>query len=109
MSFWTSIRDAIESPATLATGIVGAASSFLNNNDSVKDQNRAVNEQIKAYKDQTALTKQQLDQTRSEQDVERRRIQEKQIRSLRSNYRPAGGLLGIGNPPTNDTSNQLGS
>lgn len=108
MSFWTSIRDIVESPATLATGIVGGILSNKNDED-IKNQNRQVNAQIKAYKDQTALTRQQLDQTRNEQAVERRRVQEKQIRALRSNYRPAGGLLGVGQPATGDMNTQLGS
>lgn len=30
------------------------------------------------------------------QDVQKRRIQEKQIRALRNNYRPAGGFLQTG-------------
>ncbi len=105
MSLWTTIRNIAESPITATTGIIGG----ILGNDDLKNQNKMVNDQIKAYKEQTALTRQQLDQTRAAQEVEKRRIQEKQIRSLRSNYRPAGGLLGVGNPATNDMTNQLGA
>ena len=47
----------------------------------------------KNYKDQTELAAKQLEETRAQKDVEKRRINEKQIRSLRNNYRPSGGLL----------------
>lgn len=71
------------------------------------DTNRMLNEQIKAYRDQTELTKNQINAAKDAQQVEQRRIQEKQIRSLRRNYR-AQGLLGVGGPVAQDTSNKLG-
>lgn len=53
----------------------------------------AINQQIKAYKDQTAITQKALEETRAATEVEKRRIQEKQIRSLRGQFRPSGGFL----------------
>lgn len=61
--------------------------------DEKRNIQRQVADQIKAYKDQTAITEQQINETRAEKAVEKRRINEKQIRSLRNNYRPAGGFL----------------
>lgn len=60
-----------------------------------RKQAAMMNEQVKAYKDQTELTRQELNKTKDAQNVEQRRIQEKQIRSLRRSYRPAG-ILGTG-------------
>ncbi len=111
MSFWTGLRDTIESPITAIAGVgTSLLSNFLpkNENNNNNDQNKMINDQIQAYKDQTALTRQQLDQTRAEQGVEKRRIEQKQIRALRGTYRSAGlgaGMLGTG---TSATSDQLG-
>lgn len=60
--------------------------------DEKRNQQKAVNDQIKAYREQTAITKAEIDRKRGEEAVEKRRIQEKQIRSLRRNFRPAGFL-----------------
>lgn len=43
-------------------------------------------DQIKIYKEQNAIKEQEK--------VEKRKIQEKQINALRSNFRPGGGLIG---------------
>ena len=58
-----------------------------------RDQANMMNEQIRAYREQTELAKKQMDDARAAKDVEKRRINEKQIRSLRNNFRPAGGFL----------------
>jgi hypothetical protein len=42
-------------------------------------------DEIKIYKE--------ANNVKEQQNVEKRRIQEKQIRQLRSNYRPGGGLM----------------
>lgn len=77
--------------------------------EQMRQQRQVANEQIKAYKEQTELTRQQLDKTRNEENVEKRRIQEKQVRSLRRNYRTqAAGILGVGQPATEDMTNKLG-
>ena len=73
-----------------------------------RKQASMMNDQIKAYKDQSELTRNELNATRGAQDVEKRRIQEKQIRTLRRNYRPAG-ILGAGNTSSEaDVSSKLG-
>jgi len=97
MSFWTKVRDTWTNVSSLG----------LYNREKDLEQARLVNSQIKAYQDQTNLAKQQLDQSRKSTEAESRRVQEKQIRSLRRNYR-VQGLLGVGNPATQDMSNQLG-
>lgn len=72
-------------------------------------QQRLISEQINAYKDQTMLARQQLDSTRAQSNTEQRRVDEKQIRALRRNYRAQGaGLLGIGKSATEDMNSKLG-
>lgn len=81
---------------TAEGGLAWAFGKNKANKDSdkqMKEQNRLINEQIQAYKDQTALTQKELNDLKAQKDVERRRIDEKQIRSLRGQYRPAGGFL----------------
>lgn len=55
--------------------------------------------QANAYKEQTKLAQEEINRKREEQAVERRRIDEKQIRSLRRN-RSARGFLGSAAPAT---------
>lgn len=70
---------------------------------------RQINDQIKAYKDQTELTRKQLEDTKNEKLAEKRRVEEKQIRGLRRNYSARNtGLLGQGQPASQDMTNQLG-
>lgn len=113
MSLWTTIRDVAESPFTIAGGVAtGIASKLFGGGDSGNDdQRKLINDQIKAYQEQTALTRQQLDATRAQQDIEKRRVEQKQIRALRSNYRSAGlgaGLLGGSTTATPDMDSKLG-
>jgi hypothetical protein len=58
-----------------------------------RSEARAIGEQIQAYKDQTALAAKEVETARAEKDVQKRKINEKQIRSLRNNFRPSGGFL----------------
>jgi hypothetical protein len=144
MSWWTDIRDTGESivsditpfdvrgeSARKRTGGIGGFANKVRNyqegifnkvlgrpsQDELRNQRYAVADQIKAYQDQTNLEKQQLDEARNSQDVEKRRVQEKQIRSLRRNYRggaaaaPAttsSSLLGQGQPVATDVNTKLG-
>lgn len=57
-----------------------------------RQQSNMVNDQISAYKEQTNLAREQLNRTRDEATAQKRKIDEKQIRSLRRNFRPAGFL-----------------
>lgn len=102
MSWWTNIRDSVEKAATL--GLYDPKAS----RQGESDQRQLIASQVKAYRDQTELTRQELANKSSEENYERRRVQEKQIRSLRQNYRPGGSLLGMGAAPTGDTTNSLG-
>lgn len=58
-----------------------------------REQANMMADQIRAYREQTELTKKEIARKRSEEAAERRRINEKQIRSLRRNYR-ASSFLG---------------
>lgn len=64
--------------------------------DEKRKQAKMVQEQIKAYRDQTRLAEEQLRTAQAAKDAEKRRIDEKQIRALRSHYRPASGFLNQG-------------
>lgn len=59
-----------------------------------RNQQRMIQEQIDAYKEQTEITRQELARKKDEEATEKRRIEEKQIRSLRRNYRGQGFLGG---------------
>jgi len=67
-------------------------------------QANAVNAQVNAYKEQTRMAQEEINAKRGEMAVEKRRVQEKQIRSLRRSFRPAGFLNTGG-----DINNTLGS
>jgi len=70
-------------------------------------QRKAINEQIKAYKDQTELTRQEVNNKRDQVASEKRRVEEKQVRSLRRNNR-APGFLGGGESSQPDMTSKLG-
>lgn len=121
MSWWTDTRDAVEGIVT--GGIAGLWNKRVSDferkafnkitgrpsADEKRNQQYAMNDQIKAYQDQTALAKQQLDEARNATTAEKRRVEEKQIRSLRRNYRTQSvGMLGVGSPDTSDMNQKLG-
>lgn len=81
-----------------------------------RDQASQIKEQVDAYKKQTEIAAQELAAIKDQKDTEKRKINEKQIRSLRSNYRPSGGFLnnqGLSAPNNNaaqvGVSNKLGA
>jgi hypothetical protein len=103
MSWWTDLRDNVE---YVATGTLYDPKKSRQND---RDQRDMVNAQIKAYQDQTAMARQQLDEARAATDAEKRRVNEKQIRALRRNYRAQGaGMLGVGQPANQDMDAKLG-
>jgi hypothetical protein len=53
-----------------------------------REQANVINDQIQAYKNQTEITQRELQSKQAEQAAEKRRINEKQIRTLRNSYRP---------------------
>jgi chromosome condensin MukBEF MukE localization factor len=75
--------------------------------DERRFQQKMIREQVKAYKDQTELAKEEIARKRGEQDVEKRKINEKQIRSLRRTTR-THGILNATENPQNDMSSKLG-
>ena len=79
------------------------------NADEKRNQQYEMNDQIRAYKEQTDLSMKALEEKKNEADVEKRKINEKQIRALRSNFRAPSGFLNNQMPKTtNDTSAALG-
>ncbi len=84
------------------------------NEDEKRNQQYAINDQIKAYKEATELSRQEISKVQDEQNVQKRMINEKQIRSLRNSYRPAGGFLNNDSSAndkfggSSDMSNKLG-
>jgi predicted XRE-type DNA-binding protein len=61
--------------------------------------------QIDFYKQQTEMEQSEIARKQGEQLAEKRRVEEKQIRSLRRNFRPAGFL---DTPNGGDVSDKLG-
>ena len=114
MSWWTKTRDTIESPFKKIEDIGGSLFNKITGRPSAaqtRQQQQLVTDQVKAYQDQTNLERQQVDEARNSEAVEKRRIQDKQIRSRRRNYRApssGAGLLGQGQPAADDINNQLG-
>jgi hypothetical protein len=68
-----------------------------------REMAKGMNEQVKAYKEATELGRQQVAELKSQKEMERKRIEEKQIRGLRKNARAAGFLN------TQSEGTQLGS
>ncbi len=107
MSWWDDIVDDVEGAFNAITGRPSAAQQ--------RQQAADTQAQIKAYQDQTALAKEQLDEARNATDAQKRKVEEKQIRSLRSNYRSpnsgssgSAGMLGVGTGGTSDMNANLG-
>ncbi len=105
MSIWDVAKGIITSPFDIAKKEV----DYLTGKGDTKKQQELMNEQIKAYKEQTELSKAELSRAKDEQIAEKRRIQEKQIRSLRRSS-SSRGFLGTSNlDATNPAmSNTLG-
>ena len=69
----------------------------------MRAQMNLANEQMNLYREQTRIAQEELDRKRDEMAAEKRRVEEKQVRSLRRNFRPAGFL-----DNQDDLSNKLG-
>lgn len=77
--------------------------------DEKRASQKLIRDQMSAYKEQTELTRKQLNDTRNEVNSEKRKVQEKQIRSLRRGYSSHGtGMLGVSEPAATDMTNTLG-
>jgi hypothetical protein len=87
--------------------IVGNLFDELTGEKSRQAQQQMMNEQMKAYKEQTELTRQSLNEKRNAEQVQKRRIEEKQIRALRRNYSSQGFLGGSGSSQP-DMNSKLG-
>lgn len=58
-----------------------------------RDTANMMNEQIKAYKDQTELSRQALADAKTQRENEKRRVEEKQIRSIRNRGGRSASLM----------------
>jgi LAS superfamily LD-carboxypeptidase LdcB len=75
----------------------------------VDKQKKEMNAQIKAYNEQTKIAKEEQSRLKDEQTAEKRRIQEKQIRSLRRSSRSQNvGFLGSSQETQPGQSAKLG-
>ena len=95
MSFFDSVGEWV---GDTFGGIYHAATGTMNAQEQ-REQANLVNEQMKAYRDQTEITRAEINRVQGEQKVEKRRIEEKQIRSLRNNYRSSGLMSYAQNQP----------
>jgi hypothetical protein len=127
MGLWTNLRDAAESAISTVTPFdirsesarnkKGGTTGFLNNvregeqdlfnkatgRISASDRratNQMLTDQVNSYKEMTEISKKQIAEKKDEQSAEKRKINEKQIRSLRRNYRPQGIMNAGSNPNT---------
>lgn len=107
MSWFTRLRDAYETFQT--AGLYNARQSRHQEAD-IRYQ---MQDQMKAYKDATELTRQEIERKRGEEKAEKRRIEEKQIRTLRGRLRPQGIMnnqsLGSAGNPATGTTTKLGA
>lgn len=70
--------------------------------DNMKKKNE-ISDQVKRYKELTELAQSEIAKKREEAIASKRRIDEKQIRTLRRGFRHAGGFLQP-KPPAQETS-----
>jgi phage shock protein A len=84
MSIWDSIKDVGKGILDTITG------------KGDRDQKKLLNQQMKDYQEQSRITKEELAKARGAEVAEKRRIQEKQIRSLRGKA-SSRGFLGSSN------------
>ena len=97
MSIWDSIADVGKGIWDTVTG------------KGDREQKKLLNQQMKDYQEQSRITKEELAKAKDSQVAEKRRIQEKQIRSLRGRG-SSRGFLGSSNPDagTPGITTQLG-
>src|ERR1017187_9909174 len=100
MSIYSSIGKGIKKAVTFIpdklNDVAGATFNKATGNKPEREKRseaRAIGEQIQAYKNQTALAAKEVENARAEKDVQKRKINEKQIRSLRNNYSSSNGFL----------------
>lgn len=114
MGIFDDVADFVTAPFKVGKDIVGGVASGakglynnLTGETARANAEKIMQEQMKAYREQTELTRKELERTRKETDIQKRRVEEKQIRGLRRNYRPQG-LLGVGESGQQGMSETLG-
>lgn len=91
MGFFNDVGKFMEDPFGIASTVYHAATGAPTAAEK-RSQAALAQAQIDAYKKQTQIADDAISAARDQEAVEKRRINEKQIRSLRRNYRPAGFL-----------------
>ncbi len=104
MGIFDTIKNIVRSPYDIGKGIFNTLTGQGN-----KDQQKLMNQQMKDYQEQSRITKEELAKAKDSQIAEKRRIQEKQIRSLRGRG-SSRGFLGSSAPDagTPGMTTQLG-
>jgi|SRR5580698_6316221 hypothetical protein len=104
MGIFDSIGKIIKQPYEMGKGIFNTITGQPSD-----AEKKLMKEQMRAYKEQTEITKNEINRAKDEQLVEKRRIQEKQIRALRGKS-SSRGFLGTTSPEasTPGTSSKLG-
>ena len=84
-------------------GVTGTPTS-----DEKRNQAKLVRDQMEAYRKQTEITQEEIRRKQAESEAEKRKIDEKQIRGLRSRYRPSGGLMNQAKRAGSDLATESG-
>jgi hypothetical protein len=82
-------------------GLYHAVTGTMNASEK-RQQSAMINGQINYYKQQTELAQSEIARKREEEMAEKRRLEGKQIRALRRNFRPAGFLDSAGGEGVSD-------
>ena len=80
---------------------------FIKNRDAGTLKETGLFGELNKLRNASALTQNALKEARESQDIQKRRIGEKQIRALRGHYRPAS-ILGTNTSSEADISDKLG-
>ena len=91
----------------IAGGFDNESTSFFDDITGRTEARDMMKQQMRNYMDQTEITRKELDTKRDQVQAEKRRVEEKQVRSLRRNYR-APGFLGGGESSQPDMTSKLG-
>jgi hypothetical protein len=92
MGFFSDAWDTVTDIGHAVTGIPTA--------DEKRNAQKLIRDQVNAYKEMSEISKQEIASKKNELAVEKRRVDEKQIRSLRRNYRPQGIMGAAGTSST---------
>lgn len=87
----------------LSKGLHKIGDALSGNSDAKRQEMQLVKEQIDLYHDQKEQLHKNAEDLAHQKDVEREKINQKQIRSLRRNLRRNTGFINSPSPEVNDT------